>query len=108
MFDIEEFDGKTQITDTATSPKSIYTSIEDGKVVYVHNSRTENTYKLTFTEGTSNYTVVAEYPDSEKTKKVKVPKSGKIVAIVLYNVIAIFLRDDNVHFTAPDEVDFYE
>lgn len=109
MFNLDEFDGKTKITNTSTAPKSVYTNIEDGKVIYISNSRTQKTYKLTFTEtSTKKFTAVAEYSDSEKTKKVQIPKNGKIVAIVLNNVIAIFIKDDNVYFCAPDEVEFFE
>lgn len=108
MFNIDEFDGKQKIENTTESPKTIFTNIEDGKVIYVYNTRTRAVYKLSFVESSKKYTVNAEYTDIEKVKKVQVQKNGKIVAIVLTNIIAMFVKDGNIHFTAPDEVEFYE
>lgn len=108
MFNADEFDGKQKIENSTDIPKTIFTNIEDGKVIYVYNTRTRDMYKISFTESAKKFTAYAEYTDIEKVKKVQIQKNGKAVAIVLTNIIAMFVKDGNIHFTAPDEVEFYE
>ena len=46
MFNADEFDGKQKIENSTDIPKTIFTNIEDGKVIYVYNTRTRDMYKI--------------------------------------------------------------
>ena len=110
MFNVSELEGKTLVKVSTGKVDARYVTIEDGKVIYIKNTRTQSINKITFTydEEGSRYQANLEYSNSEKTKQKYVSTSGSMAVLAFGSVLSMYIKKGILYLIAADENEIYE
>lgn len=110
MFNVSELEGKTLVKVSTGKVDARYVNIEDGKAIYIKNTRTQIVNKVTYTydEAGSRYQATLEYTDYEKTKQRYVSTSGSMAILAFGSILSMYIKKGILYLIAADENEIYE
>lgn len=107
MFSILELIGKSLVSKRANS---IFIEIHDGKSIYVDNSRTNESNKITFIEDKvrNNYLIFIESSTGEKHDELIALKKNKNKIAICSSVVNMILDNKTICITTSEEIRIFE
>lgn len=109
MFDIKEMEGKLPVETLENGNRVL--DLESGKIVYLKSSRTNEIFKITFTEiDNSTYKVILDFEsEDKKSKEAKLLTNGKMCLLLFKYILNLSVKQEGkVYIIAAEELKFYE